>query len=328
MMRHFRGIACVFAIALLPLSVGRADSDAEYWFRQAERPFDDLTAAVKADSRDPSALLALGIHYLRASDEDRAIAMFERTIAVDPDLAPAHLFLASAFARKGVLFPLDPGRGGPMTLPSETETAELLSAAEREFETATALAPADPFAWVVWGNSLLERSRGNPLLMPSLDPEPILAKYRRALAIDPDYLPASQGLAQALHAYGASYRFVYAGHPAPDTLPAWVPDDVDARGATYLAEALEHFRTWRNREPDDDALYIPMIESLAGLERYAEAIEACKTVIDLFPERRIARRAFDLWGDVIGLLENEIGADRLDGDMRAERERYGARIDR
>jgi adenylate cyclase len=117
---------------------------------------------------------------LEAADVDRAIATFERAIALDPDFSRAHAELASAYVVK--YFHFDP-------------SPEWEKRAAVHIEKALSLDPHLPEAYVARGNLEWTLAHGFPH-------EKAVADFRRALEINPSLAEAHRYLGRVYYHLG------------------------------------------------------------------------------------------------------------------------------
>ena len=116
---------------------------------------------------DAGLLMNLGMALAMGGREAEAVEPLERAISLDPDLAPAHLFLGSSYLAMGqpqkAVAPLE--RAGRMR-PSDLEPPRLLASAYAalgrhpdavaQLRRATGLAPRLPAAWFALGHGYNE----------------------------------------------------------------------------------------------------------------------------------------------------------------------------
>lgn len=283
---------CAFPALLLltPLSA-RADLPALDREEHKTQSIEELERAVAANPQDFDSLMALGMAWLEQGESTKAVETLETAISVKPDFARAHLLLAWAYNERLIEFPISPRTAGasPETSQAkgqmtEVQRSSFIVQADGEFETALRLDPADAYAWTLWGHALLRRSQNNILMFPSSDPEPIEAKFRKALEIDPDHRRASAGLAGLLYAYGSLYQH-HLEHPGGPTPPAWAPEDLAGAVRGYLVEATEIYWSFVRELPevgtkDTVSLYERLLGLLLFLERDDEALTLCREHID------------------------------------------------
>ena len=320
-------LTLVFSATLLWSTDNQAAGEAEQWASYPDSRLAEFAASGQ-DAPDLTAHLATGLRRLWSGDEDSAVAAFRLALSFDRESAPAHLFLAMALNNQAlaIAYMGDLPQSGrtPVQRSIDDRQSELFAEADRHFDRALSLEPADPYALVSQTNALFHRSSNNPLRIPLLDPSPILAGYQRSLDAEPDYWLAKLGLAEALYAYALAYRAVFNRHPNPSMIADWLPDDLDGQADAYLAQAIAHYGWLIERRPDDESLYSHAIEALGALQRFEEAIALCKQAIDRFPATRTGRKAHRLWGEMLALPDFPPG-----GSMearRAEHATYQSRL--
>lgn len=320
-------LASVLFATLLWSTENQAASEAGQWAFYSDTRLAEI-AAGGSDAPRQDIHLATGLLHFWSDDRESAVAEFKQALVFDPDSAPAHVFLAMALNWQAILFPvhMDATADIPPSSPSEEIQADLIATADWHFDRATSLDPDDPYLWTSLANALFDRSRNNPLLIPTRDPSPIFAAYQRAREADADYPPARRGLAEALYSYALAYRAVFSRHPKPGTIGEWLPDDLDGQANAYLAEATVHYDWLIERRPDDESLYRHAIEALGALHQFDEAIALCKQAIDRFPDTRTGRAAHRLWGEMLALPDFPSGGSME--SRHAEHAAYGSRLAR
>lgn len=328
--RRFRAIVPAFGLLCFALMAGgcQAEIGSEAWATYSDAELNAISIRPPIDRRDVSPQIAMGLLRLRSDHFEEAATAFQDALSHDDSASSAHLFLALAQNSQGLeLAYRQYGHlAEELGTPGTTEVDRLFSAADRHFEQALSLRSADPYSWVQWGNALFDRGRVNPLSLPTGNPEPVLAKYRRGMALDSDRPDARRALADALLGFGLIFRHVWLDHPAPGPAVRWLPDDIDGQSVAFLAEAISHYEWLMARDPEDDTLYLPAIDALETLERLDTAVDLCKSAMDRFPDSQIGRRAYSRWGELLLDLDRQSAV--VTPSMRDEYERYGQKLSR
>lgn len=285
-MRRTERLSCqgLALLLLFAASSAWAASGAQDWLERKRPPIEELEQAVAGDPRDFDSLMGLGIAQLEDGESEKAVETIRAALAAAPASAPAHLFLAWAYNEQIIGSPIRPrGAQDPSGTPqmrqpmTEDRRRNLMVLANGEFETALRLDPTDAFAWALWGKALLQRSQNNPLLWPTHDPEPILAKFRTALEVEPGHRGASAGLARLLYVYGGVYQH-HVKHPDGPVAPPWAPDDLAATAREYMAEATELYWSFVRKPPEKGigSLAVKVLQLLLMQDRYDDALALCR----------------------------------------------------
>ncbi len=310
----------VLALQMLMSSPLQAETSAQDWAGREVSSVDDLEVALAAKPRDFDTLMALGMAWLNLKEYVKAAEILEAAVSVSPDSSPAHLFLGQAYNEQLIRFPIRPQKQNApsedaqiVKQMTEEQRATLTARADREFETALRLGPRDPYAWTLWGQALLKRGQNNPLLMPTLNPDLILDKFRTALKIDKDYRPASGLLAKLLYTYGGLYLH-YARYPNGPPRPPWAPEDLRGTAEKYADEAATIYWSYVRKLPQEQvrsivSLYETLLELLLFLERHDEALSLCREHIDPRDDpdqlRHVIKRRWDSLLETVKKREGE-----------------------
>ncbi len=328
--RRFHAIVLAIGLLCLALMASgcQARTTSEAWAALSDAELNAISSRPPIDRRDVSPQIATGLLRLWSDDFDAAATAFQDALSRDDGASSAHLFLALALNSQGLelAYRHYGSSAEAIGTPEQAEIDGLFSTADQHFEQALSLRPNDPYSWVQWGNALFDRSRANPLSLPTGDPEPVLTKYRRGLALDPDQPGTRKALAKALLGYGLVFRHVWLDHPATGPAAQWLPDDIDAQSSAYLAEAASQYDWLIARAPEDEALYLPAINAAETLESFDAAVALYKSAIDHFPDSQTGIGAHRRWGELLLNLDRQPGV--VTPSMQDEYDRYGEKLSR
>ena len=154
-----------------------------------------VTAVPQASAQD---YYAAGIRAFGAEDYNQAATQFDAAIRLAPGMADAYWYLGMCYAKMGMARRAEETyKSGLAVAPGHMRLHEALGLlsydlndypqARRELSQAAALGSAHPQVFTYLGN----------LAMFDGDCPSALANYRRALSIDPGFLPAREGLSNA-----------------------------------------------------------------------------------------------------------------------------------
>lgn len=154
-----------------------------------------VTAVPQASAQD---YYAAGIRAFGAEDYNQAATQFDAAIRLAPGMADAYWYLGMSYAKMGMARRAEETyKSGLAVAPGHMRLHEALGLlsydmndypqARRELSQAAALGSAHPQVFTDLGN----------LAMFDGDCPSALANYRRALSIDPGFLPAREGLNNA-----------------------------------------------------------------------------------------------------------------------------------
>ena len=198
----------------------------------------------------------------RVSNQN-AIAMFERTVKLDPRFGLAHAGLANALSRQAIYW------GG-----------EQIDDAHAAAATALQMAPNAPQSHNALG--LVQNAQG--------DYSAALESFETAIRLDPGFVDAIYNTAdiyrQRLEFGKATDQYLEVLRIAPDHASA-----MKRLGFLYLRKAdLYKARLWIDRVIDDTPMDAYANSQLATLElvagNTADALEVCEKVHDLYPTYR------------------------------------------
>jgi len=225
------------------------------------------------ESLDAWELLQRGLsHFYRANDIDRAEAtrLFREAIALDPEFATPHAYLAYAlWASRSV------------ALGHAEDTAKALASARASAEQAVSLDPNEPMAHFALG-----RVHGF-----TGETEMAIAEMRTAIAINPNF---------AWGHYGLGWAYYYSAGQAEQALPhfdaalrlsprdplRWLPLMIEGSALRFLGrhdEAIAHCRQ-ACQVPDSGFLpYMNLAAALAEAGQKSEARAAVEKATQLQP---------------------------------------------
>ena len=234
--------------------------------RESEANVAGWRAALARTPGDAMLHYNLGSELVLAGDLEAGIAALERSLALDPRLDAAHINLGNAYVA------LAQGRAGGQGRGD-------LERAASHFERAAAVAASDSLdALFNLANTLAALGRFDEAH----------ARYRRALELEPGFLAARLNQAIALARQDRRAEAIAALEACLAIDPAYVPalwnltllrhgDD----GAA--ADLLARFDRALAVDPTSEQLRILRGDLLLSLERFAEAAETYRTVLDAEP---------------------------------------------
>ncbi len=157
-----------------------------------------VTAEPAAPAASAQDYYAAGVRAFGAEDYNQAATQFDAAIRLAPGMADAYWYLGTCYAKMGMARRADETfKAGLAVAPGHMRLHEALGVlsydtgdfaqARRELAQAAALGSASPQVFAYLGH----------LALADGDCPAAVAHYRRALALDPAYVPARQGLADA-----------------------------------------------------------------------------------------------------------------------------------
>jgi Flp pilus assembly protein TadD len=167
----------------------------------------------------------------------------------------------------------------PVAAPSLPEALRpALVAATRELAEGHALNADDPAALVELGDDRAERAR-------TLEAE---AWYRRALELEPGFVPAYLNLADLLRATGrepdAETVLVEGRARAPSSAMVAYALGLSHVRQNRLVEALEELETATRLDPSDPRPLVALVLALDRVGRSAEAVERAQELVRRHPD--------------------------------------------
>ncbi len=204
------------------------------------------------DPNDATAQYNVGTIYLHRNDPQRALAYFERAVAIRPDYAPAHFNLGTALTSLG--------------RPQE---------ASSHFQRAVEAEPAYLLGYLKMGFVHLKAGRTADAIQ----------QFRAALQLQPENAAARSGLSGALLADGqrdeATSQARTAVELAPDSAAAHNALGAALAQAGQFGEAVEQFEAAVRLEPTLAQAQGNLMAAYATLGRNDEAITAAKRALEL-----------------------------------------------
>ena len=291
---------------LLPLFPAQAEPDAESLLRQTvdamlakgkgsfvwvgpDRSLEELQEDVEARPDDAEAFMKLGLRLILDDQIKSARNILERAVSIEPDSAPAHTLLAWVNMKEA-----GPLWNSAMANDIDSTLADnFFRLATEEFETAVRLDPQEKYIWVLWGVLEYVQSVGNDLSIPTMDPEPIIEKLRRAQGIDPSDSGVALFLGHVFYNYARVCMYVPRIEAnmigTNNNLPAWMIVDLRGQIIRYSTEAAAHYRTAIEDRPQLIRVHNRYVASLTNAGLYLEAVEAIENANAIFandPKRR------------------------------------------
>ncbi len=272
------------------------------------RPLEEFRAAALAQPKDAAILLELAVHLMAQDEHREATDLISRAILLEPTFAAAHLYLGVAHNRHGVDYPRRSraASDAPDAFVAQDEAARRFRMADLAFEKAFRLDAADAYGWYLWGASLFARSRNNPLLVPTNDPEPILAKLERALELDPGLTPAKSALAKVYEDYALLYwhHVKYPEWPRP--VP-WAPENLAAVAEAYLNASLD--LRWELRKDDPETFHYNsrLLQMVLFSKNFDRALFLCRRFLAGSENRRVQRDSLKAWRAALDFFRDRPG---------------------
>jgi tetratricopeptide (TPR) repeat protein len=235
------------------------------------------------------------------SDHQGALRQYRRALAVEPQMAEAHLRLGQTLSRLGrEAEALEALAAAARSDPGESERPHLLqaeihvargewTAALVAYREAAERSPRDPEPLYRRG-SLLSQELG--------DEEAALANFQEALAIDPEHRPSRLALAE-LHARRGDCRAAERSLapilvPSPD---GGSPAQLHLLLAECLLEqgragqALAHLDQVREPAIEAPPVALRLAQGYAQAGRFQDAVDAYRRVLELDPQNQDAHQA-------------------------------------
>ncbi len=213
---------------------------------------------------DAYALLLRGRYqmwlYTPASTQ-RAAALFEQALGIDPGFAPAHADLANTYRRLGGAGILEPTDALPL---AEAAALRAIAADDELADAHAVLADIKRDRWE-WADAERE--------------------YRRALALSSSLASARHGLAISLSLTGAQEEAVTEARRAHELDPVGLSSAIDSAAVFYnlrrYDEALDVLKTAASLDSRAPAIWTWIGIVNGGSGRFAEAIDAFETAARL-----------------------------------------------